>query len=121
MGDVMLSWPQVMMTCLLSLAAGFAGAYLKRVSGFIALRNRILSLETEVASIHSELAKVLALNKRISQRVALDQHRDRRHGTTPISPEPPPPGDKAAAKAYYLGGRTHSEVARLALRGGRDE
>lgn len=71
-------------------------------------------IETEVASLTSEYSKVMALAKKVSNRIALDQHRERRNSSTTASADPPPPGDKRAAKEYYLRGKSHIEIARMA-------
>jgi hypothetical protein len=60
----------------------------------------------------------MGLAKKISQRVALDQHRQNRATTTgPESNSPPPPGDKKAAQAHYLHGKTHQQIALAAMNG----
>jgi hypothetical protein len=115
-------WQVAITSFLSALIAGSAVAYLARASLSSRERKRISELETEVATLHSELARVLQLSKKISQRVALDQHRHKSPRSTRVDErdDPPPQGDKAAAKAYYLRGRSHAEVARLAMRGGSD-
>jgi len=111
-----LQWWQVLIAiCSASALAGFAGAYLGRAFASSRLSKRISELETDSAVQASEFAKVLALTKKISQRVALDQHRMIRNRSS--IDDAPPPGDKAAAKAFYLRGKSHTEVARMALRG----
>lgn len=114
-------WQLFIALCLTSLLAGCVGGYLGRAFASSRLSKRVSELETESAIQASEFAKVLALSKRISQRVALDQHRTMR-GASTVTPtsEPPPPGDKAAAKAFYLRGKSHTEVARMALRSSND-
>lgn len=107
-------WLQLTLTCALSLAAAFAGSYWGRASTSSRERKRLTELETEVAVLTSEYAKVLALAKKISNRVALEDHRGRRNTT---GDAPPPPGDRAAAKRYYLFGKSHQEIARAAMKG----
>lgn len=112
-------WLQLTLTFALSLAAAFAGSYSGRAFASSRLAKRVTELETEVATLTSEYSKVLALAKKISQRVALDQHRDRPpRDTSATLGNPPPPGDKAAAKRFYLTGKTHQDVARRAMGAG---
>jgi len=108
-------WLQLILICFASSTASFAASYLLRGSTSLRDRKLLLELQTEVATLASELSKVLALTNRISKRVALDQHRERKgsSGSTERG-DPPPPGDKAAAKAYYLNGKSHQQVAREA-------
>jgi hypothetical protein len=102
----------------ISLAAGFVGSFLARVFVSSLDRRQLRELQTEVAVLTSEYAKVLALSKKISNRVALDDHRQKRSGTgQSATGSPPPPGDKRAAKAYYLTGKTHQQIAREAMNG----
>lgn len=102
----------------ISLAAGFVGSFLARVSVSSLDRRQLRELQTEVAVLTSEYAKVLALSKKISNRVALDDHRAKNRMASSASGEgPPPPGDKRAAKAYYLHGKSHSQIAREAMNG----
>lgn len=111
-------WLQLTLTCALSLAAAFAGSYWGRAFASSLLAKRVIELETEVATLTSEYSKVLALAKKISQRVALDDHRHKASGTARSGGAAPPPGDKEAAKRYYLFGKTHQEVARRAMGAG---
>lgn len=108
-------WLQLIVICATSLAAGFAGSYSGRAFASSRLAKRVTELETEVATLTSEYSKVLALAKKISQRVALEDYRDRKSGK---SAAPPAPGDKEAAKRFYLFGKTHQEVARRAMGAG---
>lgn len=111
-------WQVLIAVCLTSLVAGFAGSYWGRVFASSLLAKRLRELETEVASLTSEYSKVLALAKKISNRVALDDHRQRRGtGASSTTSGPPPPGDKKAAKAYYLTGKSHTQIAREAMNG----
>lgn len=118
----MLGLQQFIVICLISLGAGFAGSYLARASGYSLFRKRLREVETEVASLVSEHAKVLDLVKKISQRQALSDHRqalsDHRHkaarGSRSDTGDPPPAGDKAAARMFYLRGKSHQEIARMA-------
>lgn len=108
-------WLQLIVICLASLSAAFVGSYSGRAFASSRISKRVTELETEVAVLTSEFAKVLALAKKISQRVALDDHRAKRGSVSTTSPgEPPPPGDKKAAKAFYLTGKSHQQVARMA-------
>jgi len=114
-GETVPLWLQLIVICLASLSAAYAGSYLGRVSASSRMLKRVTELETEVAVLTSEYAKVLGLAKKISQRVALDDHRHKRGSVATNSPgEPPPPGDKKAAKAFYLHGKTHQQIARMA-------
>lgn len=109
-------WLLCILVCLPSLAVGFAASYWGRAFASSQLRKQLRELETEVASLTSEYSKVTALAKKISNRVALDDHRHRRNGSGPSAGGSPPPiGDKAAAKAYYLNGKTHAQIAREAM------
>lgn len=109
-------WLLCTLVCLPSLAVGFAASYLGRAFASSQLRKQLRELETEVASLTSEYSKVTALAKKISNRVALDDHRAKRSGTAASAGVGPPPlGDKRAAKAYYLNGKTHAQVAREAM------
>jgi hypothetical protein len=113
-------WQVLIAICLTSLVAAFVGSYLGRVSASSQLRKQIRELETEVASLTSDYSKVMALAKKISNRVALEDHRGKRHSSTAGSvAEPPPPGDRRAAKEYYLRGKTHTEIARMAMGAGQ--
>lgn len=114
-----MQWWQVLIAVLAtSLLAAFVGSYLARVFVSSLDRKALRELQTEVAVLTSEYAKVLALSKKISQRVALDDHRHKSPGRSGSTPgDPPPPGDKRAAKAYYLHGKTHQQVAREAMNG----
>lgn len=108
-------WLQLTVICTASLLAACVGSYLGRAFASSRISKRISELETEVAVLTSESAKVLGLVKKVSQRVALEDHRHRRGSGATNSPgEPPPPGDKRAAKAFYLTGRDHAAVARMA-------
>lgn len=106
-----------------SLSAGFVAAYLAKVSVSSPLRKRIFSVEQDLTALVSEFGNLQNLTKKISQRVALDQYRHRRgkkgDPTDEVDETPtiPAPGDKRAAKAFYLTGRTHQDVARLVMKG----
>lgn len=111
-----MQWWQVLIAiCSASALAGFAGAYWGRVFASSRLAKRISELETDSAVQASEFAKVLALTKKISQRVALDQHRQVSTRANRSSTEDaPPPGDKRAAREHYLRGKTHQQIALIA-------
>jgi len=122
MGQSVPLWQAFTAICLLSAAVGFAGSYWGRVFASSRMAKRITELETEVAVLTSEYSKVLALAKKISNRVALDDHRAKRGSASTTSQgSPPPPGDKRAAKAYYLNGKNHADIARMAMRPGVPE
>lgn len=111
-------WQVLTLVCLTSCAAACVGSFLARGSAYSLLKRRVRELETEVASLTSEYSKVLGLAKKISQRVALDDHRHKRSGIARSDGAgPPPPGDKKAAKAYYLHGKSHQQIAREAMNG----
>lgn len=110
-------WLQLIVTFGTSLAAAFVGSYLGRVSVSSQMRKRVTEVETEVAVLTSEYSKVLGLAKKISNRVALDDHRQKRTSRSSTDDDPPPPGDKRAAKAYYLNGKSHADIARMAMKG----
>lgn len=113
-----MQWWQVFIAiCSASVLAGFAGSFLARAFVYSRDRKRISELETEVAVLTSEYSKVLGLAKKISQRVALDDHRHKSSRNSLGRGEPPPPGDKKAAKQYYLFGKTHQQIAREAMNG----
>jgi hypothetical protein len=110
-------WWQLFIAALaISLVAGFVGSFLARVFVSSLDRKQLRELQTEVAVLTSEYSKVLALSKKISNRVALD---DNRHKSSRNSADPPPPGDKRAAKAFYLHGKTHQQIAREAMNGAK--
>lgn len=113
-----MQWWQVFIgICLVSVLAGYAGSYLQRASVSSRDRKRITELETEVAVLTSEFSKVLGLAKKISQRVALDDHRHKSPRNSLGRGDPPAPGDKKAAKQYYLFGKSHQQIAREAMNG----
>lgn len=111
-------WQAFIVICSVSVLAGYAGSYWQRASVSSRDRKRITELETEVAVLTSEYSKVLGLAKKISQRVALDDYRHKSPRARSLDLGlPPPPGDKRAAKAYYLHGKTHQQIAREAMNG----
>lgn len=108
-------WLQLIVICLASVSAAFVGSYSGRAFASSRISKRVTELETEVAVLTSEYSKVLGLAKKISQRVALDDHRGKRGSAASSAADPPPPGDKRAAKAFYLHGKTHQQIAREAM------
>jgi hypothetical protein len=113
-------WQVLTLICLTSAVAACAGTYFGRVFTSSLERKQLLELQREVAELTSEYARVLSLTKKISQRLALEDHRYKRTAATAKQQgEPPPPGDKAAAKAYYLTGRSHIDIAKMAQGAGQ--
>lgn len=108
MGVTLPLWQLCIAICLPSLAVGFVASYLGRDFASSRIKKQLRELETEVASLTSEYSKVTALAKKISNRVALDQHRS---SVSTAKGEPPPIGDKEAAKRYYLLGKSHQQIA----------
>lgn len=106
-------WLQLIVTCALSAGAAYAAAYWGRVFASSQLRKRITELETDVATLTSEYSKVMALSKKISQRVALDDHRHKANGRGRSDGPPPPGATKAELREYYLKGRTQKEIAAM--------
>lgn len=112
---------QIIVICVTSLAAAFAGSYSGRVFASSRLARRITELETEVATLTSEYSKVLALAKKISNRVALDDHRRTNSKASNRTDDGAPPlgASKAELRDFYLRGKTQKEIAAMHAAGGK--
>ena len=107
-----LLWSSVLMATLaLSLAVLSAVACWRRVSAYTSPTKRIREMEIRVADLESSLDSMTQTLRRISAREGM---RDRRARASADAP----PATKEEARARYLRGRTHQEIAMAAVRGG---
>lgn len=111
---------QIIMVCLLSGVVGYAAASFRLASGSLLLKKRVSELASEQQILAAESEKLMVLVKKLSNRQALADHRHKANGKgLSDGADPPAAGDKKAAKAYYLNGKSHADIARMAMNGGK--
>lgn len=73
---------------------------------------RQAATDAELAELHSTLQKLTTTVRRLSSRAGMQELRERR-SAQPSTDAPPPPGDKAAARRFYLLGKSPAQVAAM--------
>jgi septal ring factor EnvC (AmiA/AmiB activator) len=113
-----LLWPITILSIICSVAA-LVGVFWRPGSESSSLRRRILSAETDIASLDAELSRLKTLLKSISSRTALADAREKHREEQ----RPPNKNDahltKEQLKAKYLRG-THIDIARRAMAGSEE-
>jgi hypothetical protein len=100
-----LSWPQIILTCVISLLAGYAGAAFKSVSGSSRTRKALRDIQTTVADLESSFDSLLESHKRLRSRAGMRELREK-----PAGPE-----SKADARARIFGNKSGPAFARQQL------
>lgn len=106
-----LLWSSVLTSALaIFLAVASAVVCWRRVSAYTSPMKRIRETEAALADLQSNYDSLLASHRKLSARVGMRALREK-------SADEEPPRSKEEARARYLNGRTHQEIAMLAMKG----
>lgn len=88
-------WVQIIVTCLISCAAGYAGGSFRSVSGFSRMRKQLRDTQQTVADLESSFDSLLDSHKRLRSRAGMRELRERE--------TQPGPESKAAIRKRLFG------------------
>ena len=100
---------QIILICLLSVAAGYAGAALRRVSGFSSIKKQLRELQQTTADLELNFDSLLDSHKRLRSRAGMRELRAREQ--EPVSKRE----TKAEARARIFGNKSGPDFAKAQL------